>query len=345
MPQTLVGVGSVIGDKYEVLEMAGEGGMATVWRGTARGAAGFIRPVAIKRIKPEYRAIQNYVDMFVEEARVGAELNHPNIVQVFDFGRTEDGTYFLVMEWIDGLDLGRMAELARRSGAALEWPVVAAIGVGALRGLAAAHERRRPDGTAAPVVHRDVSPSNVLVAASGAVKLSDFGLARARDRMMSFTAPGALKGKLHYLAPEVALGMGAGPLSDQFSLAAVLWEVLAGERLFTGKSEMEVFASIRAGRTRPLGEVCEGLPRRLVAAVHRALSREPADRHPSARQMAVELGECLRDGGYVDQQVMVAARVEGVRAQAQAEGWPLCGADLDQPTWSMMEPPSPTPKA
>jgi len=329
------GTGVILDGKYELMDLAGEGGMATVWRGVVRGAAGFVRPVAIKRLKPEFRAIKNYVDMFVEEARVGSELNHPNIVQVVDFCVDPEGLYYLVMEWVEGLDLGRFARLAAEGGRPLEWSLAAAIGIGVLRGLAAAHERCRADGTAAPVVHRDVSPHNILIGMSGTVKLSDFGLARARDRVMSFTAPGAVKGKLHYFAPEVTTGMPATPRSDVYSLAAVLWEVLAGRRAFQGDREPDVLAQIRRGDVEPLARIRPDVPARLVAAVNRGMSTAADARFISARHMAVELGECLRDAGeYVDQQPALARRVVEVRESARLGGHALSPAELEQPTWT-----------
>jgi serine/threonine-protein kinase len=329
------GAGALIAGKYELVELAGEGGMATVWRGVLRGAAGFARPIAVKRLRPQFRAIQSYIDMFVEEARVGSELNHPNIAQVIDFCTDADGLYCLIIEWVDGLDLGRLARLAAETGRPLEWPLAAAIAIGALRGLAAAHERRRPGGTPAPVVHRDVSPHNILVGASGVVKLTDFGLARARDRLTSFTAPGAVKGKLHYFAPEVTTGMPASPRSDVFSLATVLWEVLAGRRAFRGGSEPEVLGRIRRGQVEPLAGVRPDLPARLVAAVSRGMATASERRFVSARHMAVELGECLREAGEpVDQQIAIGARVSEVRDEARALGHAMSAAELDQPTWT-----------
>src|SRR5262245_24022431 len=144
----------LVDGKYELTSVAGEGGMATVYRANVRGAAGFSRTVAVKKIKPEFRAIRNYIDMFVEEARVGSDLNHPNIVQVYDFTSDASGSYYLVMEWVEGMDLGTFIRARRDRERHIPWPLVAAIGIGTLRGLAAAHDRRRPDGTPAPVIHR-----------------------------------------------------------------------------------------------------------------------------------------------------------------------------------------------
>jgi eukaryotic-like serine/threonine-protein kinase len=155
-----VSLGTLSDGKYELVSVAGEGGMATVYKGIMRGAAGFSRPVAIKRIRPEYRALKNYIAMFVEEARVGSELAHPNIVQVHDFC-SEDSTYYLVMEWVEGLDAGALMSHYKSVGKMMPWQFVVHIVIGTLRGLGAAHERRASDGTISPVIHRDVSPHNI----------------------------------------------------------------------------------------------------------------------------------------------------------------------------------------
>src|SRR5690242_509323 len=136
---------AILDGKYELVELAGEGGMASVWRAQVRGAAGFSRTVAIKKIKSEYRAIRNYTDMFIEEARVGAELAHPNIVQVYDFCVDEHGSYYIVMEWVEGLDMSALVRWYRDRHQHVPWPLVVAAGIGTLRGLGAAHERLRPD--------------------------------------------------------------------------------------------------------------------------------------------------------------------------------------------------------
>ena len=156
----------LIARRYELVDQAGEGGMATVWRALQHGAAGFSRQVAVKHIKPEFQAIQNYINMFVEEARVGSDLAHPNIVQVHDF-IIDDKSYYLVMEWVEGMDLGTLVRAFLKARQTVPWQLITAVCIDALRGLSAAHERRRHDGGRSPVIHRDVSPHNILINLDG----------------------------------------------------------------------------------------------------------------------------------------------------------------------------------
>jgi serine/threonine-protein kinase len=303
---------SLIDGKYELVEVCGEGGMATVYKAVTRGAAGFQRAVAIKHIKPEYRALKNYIDMFIEEARVGSELAHPNIVQVFDFV-SERGSYYLVMEWVEGIDLGTFIAVHRDAGRHVPWQLAVAIGIGTAHGLGAAHGRRAPDGTPAPVIHRDVSPHNVLLGTSGVVKLSDFGLARARDRVASLTAPGTVKGKLSYLAPEVTMGKGNTIQSDLFGLGNILRETLRGERLFDGRSDIEIFKKIRACKIPPILERRPDVPKQLASVLDIALATDPNDRYGSAAELAHALGRVLAMAGEGDPTTMLSSAVRDAK--------------------------------
>jgi len=328
---TVTQIGQVIDGKYELVELAGEGGMATVYKAMARGAAGFARVVAVKKLKRELRSIRNYIDMFVEEARVGSDLAHPNIVQVYDFVSDPDGSYYLVMEWVEGMDMGRYIKGYTEFQIQAPWPMVAGIGIGALRGLGAAHERIKVDGTLAPVIHRDVSPHNILLGINGTVKLTDFGLARARDRMYSLTAPGTVKGKLSYLSPEVTYGQPATPLSDLFAMGTVLWEALAGQRLFQGKTDLDVFKQIRNCEIRPLGKLRPDIPKRLIEIIDESLMADPGKRHPSARAMAVLLAEILKTSASTgDAQQALGTAVSEIRLRTTRR---MEGKD-DQPTAS-----------
>jgi serine/threonine-protein kinase len=301
--------GHLIDGKYQLLSLAGEGGMASVYKAVVRGAAGFQRPVAVKHIKPEYRALKNYIDMFIEEARVGAELAHPNIVQVHDFC-SEAGSYYLIMEWVEGIDLGALIKVNRDNVRHVPWPVAATIAIGTLRGLGAAHDRVAPDGTPAPVIHRDVSPHNVLLGLNGAIKISDFGLARARDRAASLTAPGTVKGKLSYLAPEVTFGKPNTVQSDLFGVGSVLWETLTGDRLFDGKNDIEIFKRIRACKIPSIQARRKDVPGALAAVLEIALSAEPANRYTTADEFAHALEQVVKTAAINTAAALVAAVTE-----------------------------------
>jgi eukaryotic-like serine/threonine-protein kinase len=285
--------GRRIGRRYELHEIAGRGGMAVVWRGTQHGDVGFSRTVAVKQMHDHLASSQLYVDMFAEEARVLATVGSPHIATVYDFVN-EDGQYYLVQEWIDGIDLGSYIHYYSAGDARTRWDLVCAIGIGVMRALAAAHERRGPDGEVAPVVHRDVSPHNILITNDGLVKLIDFGLSLARDRNKELTDPGIVKGKMSYLSPEIVGGQRPSPLSDQFAAGSVLWEALVGRKLFDGQNDYEIYKKLRDGRVQPLRPLRRDVPRELAAVIHRALSPDETQRFASAREMAGYLGDVLR---------------------------------------------------
>jgi serine/threonine-protein kinase len=282
----------MIANKYELVAPLGEGGMASVYRGLTHGAAGFTCKVAIKRVLPNLAEDAAFVAMFVEEARVASELQHPNIVAVHDFDRDDEGRYFIVMEWIDGIDL--FGWIASFAGAPTPWHEVAAIGVEILRGLGAAHERVDDAGNPAPVIHRDVSPQNVLLSVQGIVKLADFGLARAADRA-TMTAPGTIKGKLGYLAPELVKRAPASPKSDLYSVGIVLWEALTGKRLYGGADAYEQIKKILANQVPPLRDVRPDVPLALAEVVHTALSFDAADRFERAGEMQRALASLTKN--------------------------------------------------
>lgn len=306
--------GRLIDGKYQLVSLAGQGGMASVYKAVVHGAAGFQRTVAVKHIKPEYRALKNYIDMFIEEARVGSELAHPNIVQVHDFC-SEAGSYYLIMEWVEGVDLGTLIQIYHEAVRDVPWPVAVTIAIGTLRGLGAAHDRVAPDGTPSPVIHRDVSPHNVLLGLNGAIKLSDFGLARARDRAASLTAPGTVKGKLSYLAPEVTFGKPNTVQSDLFGVGSVLWETLTGERLFDGKNDIEVFRKIRACQIPAIQTRRRDVPAALAAVLEVALSADPANRYATADEFAHALEQVLKQVVGINPFAALSAAVAEARAE------------------------------
>lgn len=285
--------GSILAGRYELLHKAGSGGMAVVWKARTLGAAGFSRPVAVKRIIPHLATSTEFVAMFVEESRVVSELQHPGIAQIHDFGADEAGHHFLVLEWIEGVDLQELVDAFVRERRQAPWPVVAEIGVQMLNALAAAHERRDGTGAVAPIIHRDVTPHNVRLGALGYVKLTDFGIARAADRA-TMTRPDAIKGKLSYIAPEMLKGAAVSARTDLFSVGIVLWEALAGRRLFDAPSDMQVMFMVHEASVPPLRELRPDVPEALAAVIHRALAKNAAERFESAHDMARALSDVLR---------------------------------------------------
>jgi serine/threonine-protein kinase len=283
----------VIGSRYQLIEVAGRGGMADVWRGQVVGDHGFTRVVAIKQMHTALAEKPQYVQMFIEEARLGSALESPNLAEIRDFV-SEDGNYYLVMEWVEGVDLGTWIKWHRDRTEETRWELVAAIGIGILRGLAAAHERLGPDGKPMPVVHRDVSPHNVLLTTKGLVKLIDFGLALAPDRATESTDPGVVKGKMAYLSPEIVGGGRPIPASDIFACGSVMWESLVGRKLFDGANDFEIYKKVRDVVVQPLRPARSDVPAPLAALIHRALAPAPDQRFPSAREFARQLATVLK---------------------------------------------------
>jgi len=285
--------GLIVGGRYELLEVAGRGGMADVWRGRVRGDSGFVRDVAIKQMHGNLALQPQYVAMFVEEARVGSALQSPNISEVHDFVH-DRGNYYMVQEWIDGVDLGTWVKWHVARNEPTRWELVAAVGVGILRALAAAHERIGSDGRPLPIVHRDVSPHNVLLTTRGMVKLIDFGLAFAPDRPQETTEPGIVKGKMSYLAPEIVTGGRPSPASDQFACGSVLWEALVGRKLFDGETDYETYCRLRDCMVQPLRPLRPDVPAPFTQIIQRALTGAVDERFPSTREMARQIGTALK---------------------------------------------------
>lgn len=310
--------------KYELISLAGTGGMAEVYRGVTHGASGFKRSVAIKRVLDEFGMNDEFIEMFVEEARVGSELDHPNVVQIHDFDKDAAGRYFLVMEWVDGLDLSQWTDAFRFVAQQTPWSLVSAIGIEILKGLGAAHERVDTNGQVSPIFHRDVTPHNVLLSKRGIVKVTDFGLARAMDRAR-MTRPHILKGKLSYTAPELVNGSDPSVQSDIFSVGIVLWEVLAGQKLFIGESPIEILERVRACDVPSILELRPDLPADLGAVIHRALAKHPDERFRSTRSMARSLANILRltpastGADVIGRSVVEARQIVGTAPKVQVE--------------------------
>jgi eukaryotic-like serine/threonine-protein kinase len=285
--------GSVLAGKYELIAPIGQGGMASVWRARTLGASGFSRKVAIKRVLSSLTTDPAFVNMFLEEARVVSELQHPNIVQVHDFDQDAEGNYFIVLEWVEGMDLKQYVIAQERTQAPTPWHLVTAIAIEVLRALQAAHGRLDEHAQPAPVFHRDVNPANILLGVNGIVKLADFGLARASDRK-SMTDPGVVKGKVGYMSPELVQGKAASAKSDLYAVGICLWESLTQKKLFYGRSLPETAMMVLKGEVPWLGHEREDLPQELVETVHIALAANPDHRYESAQDMLRALCNVLR---------------------------------------------------
>ncbi|MBW2381831.1 MAG: serine/threonine protein kinase [Deltaproteobacteria bacterium] len=268
--------------RYHLLEKLESGGMAEVFLGEATSVQGFKKRVAIKRVLPHLASHTNFIGMFLDEARLGARLSHANIVSVFDIGKS-DNSFFIVMEFVDGTNLKKIIETLRVKGESFPLKDVLYIAMETCRGLSYAHELVDDDGHPVDLVHRDVSPPNILISKRGEVKVTDFGLAKARTQLER-TDPGVVKGKFSYLSPEVATGQDVDERADIFALGVCVWEMLAGRRLFLGDTDYETVQAVSNANVpslvgvhpevdRPGGVQCE------CAEPRRSSSRgRPADR-------------------------------------------------------------------
>jgi serine/threonine-protein kinase len=310
--------GTIVDAKYALIEQIGAGGMGTVWRGLVYGAEGFRRTVAVKRLNAELNEYPEVIQMFVEEARVGAMLRHPNVVQIHDFGIDEEGQYYLVTEWVEGIHFGDYQRSFQGVAGSTPWPLVTAIAIEVLRALDAAHRTRDDKGSLSPVLHRDVTPPNILLDVTGIVKLADFGMARAMDRGR-ITQPNVVKGKLSYLAPEMLRGEDPTVQSDLFSLGVCVWEALAAQRLFDAPTDVEVLALLKDPRVPLLSVKRPDLPMGLTTAVHRALEREPGRRFDSALDMLEALREVLRVIPETTSGPVLASSIEEARRRLRGK--------------------------
>jgi serine/threonine protein kinase len=298
-------LGNVSVGNFTLLKRIGAGGMAEVFLARQSGPRGFERKVALKRIVPSHSDDEEFVRMFLAEARLAARLNHPNIIQVLDFGEAH-GRYFLVMEYIEGWDLRTVLRRQKATGEPMALELACRIIADVCAALGAAHNHRDDAGRPAPIVHRDVSPHNILISKSGVVKLGDFGIAKAADS--SNTESGKLKGKLSYCAPErVYASETIDVRSDVFSAGIVFLECLFNEHPFRRSNDAATLHAILEGRfTQPTAQIARALPMLDDIANH-ALAGMPDARYASATPFQLELDEYLAGLGAVVTAVDVAA--------------------------------------
>jgi serine/threonine-protein kinase len=278
--------------RYEMVSRLGQGGMAETYRARLVGDAGVTKPVLIKKVLPEYANDDAFITMFVSEARISASLSHGNIAQVYDFGRV-DGEYFLAMEFVDGQPLNRILKRALRAGmSSLPIPIGAFIGIEMCRGLHYAHTRTDQTGKPLGIVHRDISPDNVLISYEGQVKIVDFGIAKARELRGFNTEPGVVKGKYLFFSPEQARGKEVDARTDVWATGIVLYEMFCGQLPVRGPAyvAMPLLAEGKFPRPR---EINPELPQELDDIIMQALAVDPAQRLESCHELGDALAEFL----------------------------------------------------
>jgi len=278
-------------ERYTIVKKIADGGMAEIFLATQSGAQGFRRNVILKRVLPSLSADPQLRNMLVDEAHIAMSLNHGNIVQVLDLGEA-GGRTFLVMEVVDGWDLATI--LARAAAAALTFPTALALYTTAeiCRALAYAHNKTR-DGKPLGIVHRDVSPENVLISEQGEIKLADFGIAKALDRRER-TRTGVIKGKLDFMSPEQAAGETLDARSDLFSTGSLLYLMATGQRPFQAKSDLDVLLRVRKASFVPPDEAYPRIHPQVARIIKTAMKKQPARRYASANEMMVQVEKLLR---------------------------------------------------
>ncbi len=285
-----VSEGEAFGD-YTLLDRIATGGMAEVWRARRRGVEGFQKTVAIKKILSHLTGSQDFITMFIDEAKLAAQLSHNNIIQIYDLGKVGDD-FFIAMEHVDGKDLRSILTASQESSRPIPLGLGLLIVSAVARALEYAHRKRDFDGDAMGLVHRDVSPQNVMISYEGTIKLCDFGIVKAVAKA-STTQMGALKGKLQYMSPEQAWGKSVDARSDIFSLGSVFYEVLTGSQLFSGESEISVLDAVRECRISSPREIVPEIPEEVAAIVGKALAKSPDERFQTAGDLEHEIRAVL----------------------------------------------------
>ncbi|MBK9070997.1 MAG: serine/threonine protein kinase [Myxococcales bacterium] len=270
--------------KYSLLRKIGSGGMAEVFLARTAVAQGLAKELVIKKIHPTYAQSPQFVAMFIDEARIALRLNHPNVIQVFDFGKEGD-TYFLAMEFVDGIDLLKLMQACAAHKQTIPANIAAYIAEQISKGLDYAHRRVGDNNEPFGIVHRDISPQNILLSWDGGVKIVDFGIARARDM---HEEPGTVKGKYAYMSPEQARGEMVDVRTDVFANGICLYEMLTGRPMYPGRGR-QVLQQVKTATFRPPGEANPSIPTALQDILLRAVHQRPDGRYQAAREMGADL--------------------------------------------------------
>jgi serine/threonine-protein kinase len=330
--------------KYLLLRRIAVGGMAEIYQAKSLGAEGFQKDVVIKLILPSFSEDEAFVTMFIDEARIAARLHHQNIVQIFDFDRFED-CYYIAMEYVEGRDLRKVMDRALKTGKRM--PPLLAVHAAAeiAAGLRYAHTRKGEDGKPLDIIHRDVSPHNILVSFLGEVKITDFGIAKAAARSTK-TRAGTVKGKCAYMSPEQARGKPLDPRSDMFAVCAITWEMLTGRRPFEGDSDFEILNNVLNASLPPPSLFAPGCPRELDAIVLKGLRKDREERYPDMAAIEKDLrGFEFKHASDMDE-LSLAPWMQELFADdigAEAEAPPVVATP--RPTPSPPRAPTPSPVA
>lgn len=277
--------------KYILHERVAVGGMAEIFRAKMHGVDGFEKNLVVKQILPQYAKNREFIQMFIDEAKITVSLNHGNIVPVFELGQI-DGIYFIAMDWIDGKNLGEVLDQTIELNVPLSIPHGLYLASEMLAGLDYAHRKTDDAGRSVGIVHRDVSPQNILISYEGEVKVVDFGIARAATKVHE-TRAGVIKGKFGYMSPEQACGEAVDARSDIFAVGILLYEMLTLERLFFAENDAVVIDRVKRADVPTPSSVNPALPPQLDAILFKALARDPAARYQTAGEMRTDLSRLL----------------------------------------------------
>jgi hypothetical protein len=327
--------------KYTLIEQIGEGGMAQIFLARSRGIGGFEKLVVVKQMLPRLADDAELVARFLQEARLTATLDHPNIASVHEVGEGAGGVYY-AMEYVRGRDLLRVVRRATQLGRPLQFDEVVAIVASLCAGLHHAHTCVGSDGRPLGIVHRDVSPANVLISFEGAVKLADFGVAKVRSAQVA-TEAGTLRGKIAYMSPEQCRGEVLDRRSDVYAVGVLAWELVAGRRMRTGDNEIALVRRIAEEDAPSLAAVRPDVPAALERIVMRALHRDPAQRYASAHAVQLDLEQLAHDARMAIGPRTIAAMMQTLFAADIARASEADDTEPTRPAGGAMRDPEPTP--
>lgn len=289
---------------YTLIEQIALGGMAEIWLAHKTGPVGFEKLFVVKKIRPEFARQPSFLQMFLNEARLAAQLNHPNIVQIYDLEKIDD-TYFIAMEYIFGRDTSEIAYKAKANNIQFPLEYATRIILQVCEGLYHAHSRCDAKGRPLNIVHRDISPQNILVSFDGNVKILDFGIAKAANQLEQ-TQHGVLKGKVYYMSPEQILGDPIDARSDIFSVGSVFYELITGFRLFSGENDLAILRSITEGKIQPPSYFNRSIPPDLEAIIMTTLQTDPNNRYPNAWELQQDLNLLLKRFAFTPTNIHLA---------------------------------------